>query len=109
MTNSLIRKDGKLRNDLLDYQAFLAGPARLTADGQVLTGLAVGTTSGDQLNPALSRWLMGLPPEWDDCAPMETLSTLKRRTNLSPLTWTESMVDHPVVKEMQETLYGDLV
>jgi hypothetical protein len=79
LTNSLVRKDGKLRNDLLDYQAFLAGPARLTESGQVLTGLAAGTTSGGQLNPALSRWLMGLPAEWDDCAPTETLSTLKRR------------------------------
>lgn len=79
LTNSLIRKDGKLRNDLLDYQAFLAGPARLTADGLVLTGSAARTTNGGPLNPALSRWLMGLPPEWDDCAPTETLSTLKRR------------------------------
>lgn len=109
LTNSLIRKDGKLRNDLLDYQAFLAGPARLTADGQVLTGLAAKTTNGGPLNPALSRWLMGLPPGWDDCAPMETQSTLKRRTNLSQPTWTESMVDHPAVKEMQEALYGDLI
>jgi hypothetical protein len=109
LTNSLIRKDGKLRNDLLDYQAFLAGPARLTGTGEMLTGLAAGTASGGQLNPALSRWLMGLPVEWDACAPTETLSMLKRRTNLSPPTWTESMVDHPAVKEMQEALYGDLV
>ena len=81
LTKSLVRKCGKLRNDLLDYQVFLAGPARLTESGQALTGSAAGTTSGGQLNPALSRWLMGLPTEWDDCAPTETLSMLKRQRN----------------------------
>jgi hypothetical protein len=54
-------------------------PARLTVSGQLLTGSDAGMENSGQLNPAHSRWLQGLPPEWCDCAVTAMQSMPKRR------------------------------
>ena len=75
-------EDGKKHTASLEHAAkFSNGPARLTASGELLTGSAARMESGGLLNPAHSRWLQGLPHVWDDCAPSETRSTRKSRSN----------------------------
>lgn len=69
--------------EAMGYPVALEGPARLTASGDLLIGSSAGMESGGQLNPAHSRWLMGLPPAWDDCAVMAMQSMPKQRKHSS--------------------------
>lgn len=62
-------RDGKERLDQLPRQAFTCGPLRLTVFGEMRTGSFVEMANGVQLNPAHSRWLMGLPHAWDESSP----------------------------------------
>lgn len=65
-------RDGKISTDTLDVTAQLAF-------GQPPIGSTAKTEKPAQLNPAHSRWLMGLPPEWDVCAPTAMPSSRKPR------------------------------
>jgi hypothetical protein len=50
----------------------------------MLNGSSAGMESGGQLNPSMSRWLMGLPIVWDIAA--LAIVTASRRSKKKPKT-----------------------
>ena len=49
-----------------------AASLRVRTSGGRVTGYTARTPCGGPLNPAHPRWMQGLPPAWDDCAPTAT-------------------------------------
>jgi len=78
MSKTGINPDGSKRTrlDQLPRQAQLM----VSGGGQV--GSPAETGKYGQLNPAHSRWLMGLPPEWCDCA-VTAMASLPRKRKRS--------------------------
>lgn len=75
MSESGVDPDGSIRSRLDQ----LPRQARLAASGAIAIGGTDETKSTGQLAPDYSRWLQGLPPEWDDCAVTATRSFRKSR------------------------------
>lgn len=78
-------KDGdcseQIKTGAVEVNALLGRQALLMVSGETPNGSTAEMTSIGQLDPAHSRWLMGLPPEFCDCA--VTAMALLRRARKS--------------------------
>jgi hypothetical protein len=68
------------------HQVNLQDQVRLLDSGETPSGSPASTANRGQLNPAHSRWLMGLPAEWCACAPMATPSSRRSQKSSSART-----------------------
>lgn len=93
------------RGTTLGGMVRLTQPIRITASGQMLTGSDAGMESSGQLNPAHSRWLMGFPPEWDDCA--VTAMPSSRKSPQNSLKPSEVPVEINPTEIMQPSVVND--
>ena len=85
MSESGVDPDGSTRSRLDQ----LPRQAQLAAGGPTATGGTGATANGGQLDPAYSRWLMGVPPEWDGFACTAMQSVSRRRGRSSKRIWTQ--------------------
>lgn len=81
-------KDGNclasIESGTVEVNALLGRQALLTASGETPSGSTAETVNIGQLNPCLSRWLMGLPVTWDLCAFRVTPTVKTRNVQSTP-------------------------
>lgn len=69
--------------DYKDGTSFQSAVMENALLGRVVWQYRIEQENCGALNPALSRWLMGYPVEWEESVPTETQSSRKSRLNSS--------------------------